>query len=40
MPLQVPPTGHNATKNAKTVREIFKDYFMNEGAVEWQWENC
>ena len=34
IPLQVPPTGHNATKIAKTVREIFKDYFMNEGAVE------
>ena len=36
-PLQVPRTGHNATKSAKSVRDDFKDYFVNEGAVEWQW---
>ena len=35
--LQVPLTGHNATSDAKQVRETLKDYFFNEGAVEWQW---
>ena len=35
--LQVPATGHNATIDAKRVRETLKDYFFNEGAVEWQW---
>ena len=38
LPLSVPPTGHNATVDAKLVRETFKDYFCNEGAVDWQWE--
>ena len=40
LPLQVPSTGHNASKDAKHVRELFKDYFCNEGAVEWQWDRC
>ena len=40
LPLQIPQCGHNASKDAKQVREIFKDYFFNEGAVEWQWDNC
>ena len=40
IPLQVPSTGHNSTSNAKRVREAFKDYFMSEGAVEWQWDKC
>eukprot|EP00112_Aurelia_sp_Birch-Aquarium-sp1_P020473 Seg529.1 transcript_id=Seg529.1/GoldUCD/mRNA.D3Y31 product="Protein ALP1-like" protein_id=Seg529.1/GoldUCD/D3Y31 len=38
--LPPPPKGHNACKNAKKVRDIFKDYFWNEGAVEWQWNKC
>ena len=38
--LQIPQSGHNASKDAKQVREIFKDYFFNEGAVEWQWDKC
>ena len=25
-----------APKNAKVIREIFTEYFMNEGSVEWQ----
>ena len=29
---------HNIT--AKAVRDDFKDYFMNEGAVDWQWKCC
>lgn len=37
LPLSVPVTGHNATNYTKLVRESFKDYFVNEGAVEWQW---
>ncbi len=38
VPLTVPATGHNASKNAKEVRECLKDFFCNEGAVEWQWD--
>ena len=40
IPLQVPSTEHNSTTNAKRVREALKDYFMSEGAVEWQWDKC
>ncbi|XP_046841836.1 uncharacterized protein LOC124435948 [Xenia sp. Carnegie-2017] len=29
--------GHNATTEAKNIRDNFKEYFCNEGAVEWQW---
>lgn len=32
--LQVPSTGHNATTEAKRVREWFSEYFVNEGAIE------
>ena len=32
--LQVPRTGHNASWYAKSVREKFMDYFVNDGAVE------
>ena len=38
--LQVPRTGHNASWHAKSVREKFMDYFVNDGAVEWQWKYC
>ena len=38
LPLAVPTTGHNASKDAKLVRDTFKAYFVNEGAVEWQWD--
>eukprot|EP00795_Rhopilema_esculentum_P005764 gene5764-11043_t len=38
--LPPPPRGHNACTNAKKVRDMFKDYFCNEGAVEWQWNKC
>ena len=40
LPLHVPSTGHNASKDAKRVRETFKEYFCNEGAVGWQWNRC
>ena len=40
LPLPVPSTGHNASKDAKRVRETFKEYFCNEGAVDWQWDRC
>ena len=36
LPLTVPPRGHNASKDAKVVRETLKDYFCNEGAIDWQ----
>ena len=38
VPLAAPSTGHNATKNAKEVRECLKEFFCNEGVVEWQWD--
>ena len=30
--------GNNQSINAKNTRDILKNYFMNEDAVEWQWE--
>lgn len=39
-PLPVPNSGHNASRLAKGVRDIFKDYFCNEGSVPWQWDRC
>ena len=38
--LTVTTTGHNATTDAKLVRETFKEYFCNEGAIAWQWQAC
>ena len=38
--LQVPRTGHNASLYGKSVKEKFMDYFVNDGAVEWQWKYC
>ena len=38
--LEVPKRGHNASINAKSVRETFMNYFVNDGAVEWQWRYC
>ena len=34
--LQFPRTNYNASLYAKSVREKFMDYFVNDGAVEWQ----
>ena len=39
-PLQIPRSGHNPSIAAKTVRDNFKDYFMNEEIVDWQWKYC
>ena len=39
-PLNVPSTGHNASMDAKSVRETIKEYFFNEGSVDWQWDMC
>ena len=36
-PLKVPTSGHNPSLSAKLTRESFKEYFMTEGAVQWQW---
>ena len=38
LPLAVPTTGHNASKDAMLVRDTFKAYFVNESAVKWQWD--
>ena len=39
-PLQNARSRHNPSISAKTVRDNFKDYFMNEGVVDWQWKYC
>ena len=39
-PLQTPRSGHNAKTSAKVIKDEFKDYFINKGAVEWQWRYC
>ena len=36
--LEIPRSGHNATLYAKSVRETFMDYFVNDGTVDWQWK--
>lgn len=33
-----PKQGQNASNQAKDIRNIFKQYFNNEGAVPWQFE--
>ena len=38
--MKTPSHGHNSTMQAKVTRDYFKDYFMNEGAVAWQWKKC
>ena len=35
-PLQIPRSGHNPSTAAKTVRDNFKDYFMNERVVDME----
>ena len=35
--LLVPSSGHNSSNTAKAIRDNFKDYFCNAGAVSWQW---
>lgn len=39
-PLPVPNSGQNASRLPKGVRDIFKEYFCNEGSVPWQWDRC
>ena len=39
-PLEIPSSGHNYTTCAKNVRDTFNEYFVNEGAVSWQWDKC
>ena len=29
---------NNISNSSKYIREVFMDYFMNEGAVTWQWD--
>ena len=35
-----PTRGHNASIAAKEIRDTYAEYFMNEGAVQWQWDKC
>ena len=32
--------GHNASIAAKETRDTYAEYFMNEGAVQWQRDKC
>ena len=36
-PLEISKSRKTAV-SAKTVRDVFKDYFMGLGQVEWQWK--
>ena len=36
----VSQVGRKTPKNAKVIREIFTEYFINEGSVEWQWNKA
>ena len=38
-PLQTPRSKQNAKISAKAIRDEFKDYFITEGALEWQWKH-
>ena len=40
LPLQKLAHGNKPSSNAKEVREEFKEYFFEEGAVNWQWAKC
>ena len=31
-------SGNNSTRNAKEIREEFKNNFCVEGAIDWKWE--
>ena len=39
LPVQ-PAQGNNPTRSAKLIREVFTEYFLNEGSLEWQWEKA
>ena len=39
-PLQTPRSEHNAKTTAIAIRNEFKDYFINEGTLRWQWKYC
>ena len=38
--LEKPTRGHIASIAAKEIRDIYDEYFMNKGAVQWQWDKC
>ena len=33
-------SSRNISTSGKKVRDIFTEYFINEGSVEWQWGKC
>lgn len=35
-----PRCSNNHTSEAKSIREEYKNFFSNEGAVQWQWKQC
>ena len=35
--LQKRTVGHNSCNNSKEIRDTFKEYFCNTGALPWQW---
>ena len=36
--LEKPTRGHSASIAAKEIRDTYAENFMNEGAVQWQWD--
>ena len=35
-----PSYSRNTTKQAKEIQEEFKDHFMKEGSIPWQWRSA
>ena len=35
-----PCCSNNFSNEAKSIREEYKAYFNNEGALSWQWHQC
>ena len=35
-----PTCSNNFSNEAKGIREEYKEFFNNEGAVSWQWRMC
>ena len=39
-PLQTRRSEQNAKTSSKAIKDEFKDYFIIETALEWQWKYC
>ena len=39
-PLETPRSEHNAKSCVKAIKDEFKNYFITEDTLEWQWKYC